>query len=598
MTTPLAPGVYVKDVPSGIRSVVGAGTSTPAFIGFTAQNETHGPTRVRSWTEFSETFVNAPSVARKIEKVNGAYQEGVKLANELERVSSYVKREEGKQGSDADLEALVKFAARLSRLESCFGYSSDAVNEVQEKVDEVITKIDAENDGESNDQVTVASAVRDFYQYVSERFGNEEEPGSIAGDVVAVQALAGTVSEALKAAQKRTKDACASAEACVTEADFREHFERINPAVREKLNLEDVQTLIEDEPFLADEESATLQKESCLAEAVMGFFSNGGASCYIVPIPKATTAWVADLTGLLQELEKVGDISMVAVPDMHLFATPASTPSDSREDPAGEAAKAMGALAAPVVSHCEKMGDRVAVLAPPFGLTKDESLTAKQMETFRGSLSVGDDKDFATLYYPWVKAPGVEGTARFVPPVGHICGVWAATDNSRGVFKAPANVSLAYATDLATILSDEEQGSLNESGVNCLRSFPGRPLMVWGARTLSDERDWKYLSVRRLVCFLADSIKQSTAWAVFEPNDERLWSTLRHSVSSFLKDQWRQGALQGAIAEDAFRVDCDASNNPPELVDLGEVHLDIYVAPVRPAEFVHIGIQQIAGQPA
>ncbi|WDO11319.1 phage tail sheath subtilisin-like domain-containing protein (plasmid) [Streptomyces murinus] len=593
MTPPLAPGVYVKDVPSGIRSVVGAGTSTPAFIGFTAQKETDGPIPVHSWTEFSQKFVNAPSVARKIEKANEAYQEGVKLANELERINKYAKGEEGRRESDTDIEALAKFAAKLSRLESRFGYSSDAVSGVQEKVDEAIAKSNTENDDKSNNQDAAAGAVRDFYQYVSGKYGNEEEPGSIAGDVVAVQALASTVSEALKAAQKHTKDARASAEACMTEAGFRELFERVNPVVREKLNLEDVQALIEAEPSLADEESAALQKESCLAEAVMGFFSNGGASCYIVPIPKATTAWVPALTGLLQELEKVGDVSMVAVPDMHLFVPP-----DTREDPAAAAAKAMGALAAPVVSHCEKMGDRVAVLAPPFGLTADKSLTAKEMETFRGSLSVGDNKDFATLYYPWVKAPGVEGTARFVPPVGHICGVWAATDNSRGVFKAPANVSLAYATDLATILSDDEQGSLNDSGVNCLRSFPGRPLMVWGARTLSDDRDWKYLNVRRLVCFLADSIKQSTAWAVFEPNDERLWSTLRHSVSSFLKDQWRQGALQGAIAEDAFSVKCDAGNNPSESVDLGEVHLDIYVAPVRPAEFVHIGIQQIAGQPA
>ncbi len=185
---------------------------------------------------------------------------------------------------------------------------------------------------------------------------------------------------------------------------------------------------------------------------------------------------------------------------------------------------------------------------------------------------------------------------RTVPPCGHIAGVWARTDAERGVFKAPANQNLRAALRLATVLTDDEHGKLNEKGVNCLRAFPDRGLLVWGARTRSTTRDWRYLNVRRLVSYLADSVRRSTAWAVSEPNDERLRATLRHSVSSFLTDQWRQGALLGRTPDEAFYVICDDTNNTSETLDDGKVVCDIGVAPVRPAEFVHFTVTQLAGR--
>ncbi|MFJ4806755.1 phage tail sheath family protein [Streptomyces murinus] len=577
MTTPLAPGVYIKEVPSGVRSVVGAGTSTPAFFGYTAQNDNYGPTLVRSWAEFTKNFF--PTSSGYSEEVGRVYQEALELANELEDANKYAKSEIDNRRLEANSTTLKKFSARLTRLERRLGYPSSAVSELQKKTDEVIAKIDTGDRKEPDKQnAAVASAVKNFYKYVSNGYGDEGDPKSIASDIASIRALADTVSEVLEITKEHTKDAYSEAEKRIKQRGLEEHLERITPSVREKcnLNLKDLQNLIE------AKRSAFVYQEKggFLAEAVMGFFSNGGASCYIVPLSSEAEPGDAlkgdeDKKTGLRGLETVGDVSMVAVPDMHILAPDMS-------------------LASEVVNHCAKMGDRVALIDPL------PDLTASGMESFRQGLPVGSHKEFATLYYPWVIVPGVEGEKRAVPPSGHICGVWAATDASRGVFKAPANVSLSYAIDLATALSDDEQGGLNRLGVNCLRSFPGRPLLVWGARTLADEsdRDWKYLNVRRLVCFLADSIKQSTSWAVFEPNDERLWSTLRFSVSAFLRDQWRQGALQGATPEEAFHVVCDKSNNPQDSIDLGEVHCDIYVAPVRPAEFVHFTIQQIAGQTA
>ncbi len=145
-------------------------------------------------------------------------------------------------------------------------------------------------------------------------------------------------------------------------------------------------------------------------------------------------------------------------------------------------------------------------------------------------------------------------------------------------------------------LTVDEQAGLNDKGVNCLRDFPDRGVLVWGARTGSGGSDWRYLNVRRLVSFLADSLHRSTTWAVFEPHDERRWATLRHSATSFLTDQWRQGALMGRTPDEAFYVLCDHTNNTRTTIDAGQVVCDIGVAPVRPAEFVRFTVTQLAGQ--
>ncbi|MFB8235576.1 phage tail sheath family protein [Kitasatospora purpeofusca] len=340
----------------------------------------------------------------------------------------------------------------------------------------------------------------------------------------------------------------------------------------------------------------TLERCLPLAEAVHGFFANGGGTCYVVgftsPQSAASPEYLkgnVDARTGLAGLETVPEITMVAVPSLWDMTADASP---DKEVPAPEPAAGLSRIAE-VVKHCTELRNRLAILDPPPGQTPD------QVATFTGTLASPDTDDaaFTTLYYPWITVPGVDAVERTVPPCGHIAGVWARTDAERGVFKAPANQNLRGALRLETLLTDDEHGELNAKGVNCLRVFPERGLLVWGARTRSTTRDWRYLNVRRLVSYLSDSIRQSSTWATFEPNDERLWATLRHSVSSFLTDQWRQGALVGRTPDEAFYVICDDTNNTPDTMDDGKVICDIGVAPVRPAEFVHFTITQIAGQP-
>lgn len=337
----------------------------------------------------------------------------------------------------------------------------------------------------------------------------------------------------------------------------------------------------------------TLNRCLLLAEAVYGFFANGGGTCYVVGFTNPHSAVsIKNLKGDavartgLAGLESVSEVTMVAMPSLWDMTADAST---ERDVPAPDQAEGAARMAE-VVRHCAERGDRLAILDPPPGQTPE------QVQALVGKLDSPDSDaaSFTTLYYPWITVPGVNSVERTAPPCGHIAGIWARTDAERGVFKAPANQNLRGALKIESALTDEENGRLNEEGVNCLRTFPGRGLLVWGARTRSNHRDWRYLNVRRLVSHFADSIRESTVWAVFELHDERLRTTLRHSVVSFLTDQWRQGALQGRTPDEAFYVVCDDTNNTSKTTD--RIICDIGVAPVRPAEFIHFTVTQVIGQ--
>jgi hypothetical protein len=210
----------------------------------------------------------------------------------------------------------------------------------------------------------------------------------------------------------------------------------------------------------------------------------------------------------------------------------------------------------------------------------------------------GYDSKYAAMYYPWIAVadptPGARSTTITIPPSGHMAGIWARNDNERGVHKAPANEVIRGVISLPINLTAAEQSVLNPNGVNCLRVFAGRGIRVWGARTLSSDPSWRYLNVRRLFNFVEKSIENGTQWAVFEPNDAMLWAKMRRDIGAFLRVVWRSGALFGATPEQAFFVKCDAENNPQETRDLGQLIVDIGIAPVKPAEFVIFRISQYA----
>lgn len=203
------------------------------------------------------------------------------------------------------------------------------------------------------------------------------------------------------------------------------------------------------------------------------------------------------------------------------------------------------------------------------------------------------DSKFAAMYYPWVEVLDPVTRARIaVPPSGHVLGAYARTDNDRGVFKAPASVPVRGLLAFSRVVSDGEQEVLNPAGVNALRRLDGLGDVIWGARTISSDGLWKYVPVRRLFIFLEQSIVRGTRFAVFEPNDQKLWARLRDSVSNFLTSQWRSGALFGNTPEEAFFVKVDETTTTQDDRDNGRVNIIVGIAPVKPAEFIVFQIGQ------
>jgi phage tail sheath protein FI len=288
---------------------------------------------------------------------------------------------------------------------------------------------------------------------------------------------------------------------------------------------------------------------------------------------------VSDRSGL-EGLEIAEDVTMVCCPDlMSAYQTGAL-------DKDGVKAVQLG-----MIAHCERMGNRVAILDPLPELAPQDVKKWREKET-------NYDSKYAALYYPWIKVNGPDGAPIDVPPSGHIAGIYARNDTERGVHKAPANEVIRGALGAVAQVTKGEQDVLNPSGINCIRSFTGRGLRVWGARTLSSDAAWRYVSVRRLFNYVEASIERGTQWVVFEPNDADLWARVRRDISAFLTGCWRDGMLFGANPTEAFFVKCDAENNPSDVRDRGQLIVDIGMAPVKPAEFVVFRFSQYTLQTA
>jgi len=305
--------------------------------------------------------------------------------------------------------------------------------------------------------------------------------------------------------------------------------------------------------------------------------SGGGASVPVRVTPDDYVGDSADRTGF-GGLEAVDEVTMLCVPDLMAVY-----------QQGGIDLEGVQAVQLAMIAHCELMGDRIAILDAPPGLN------AQQVKEWRVD-KAGYDSKYATLYWPWIKVfDPLSSQAMHVPPSGHVAGVWARNDDTRGVHKAPANEIIRGAISLELNLTKAEHDQLNPSGINCIRAFPGRGIRVWGARTLSSDPAWRYLNVRRLFNYVEESIFEGTQWVVFEPNDQRLWGRVKRTINAFLLRVWRDGALFGATPDQAFFVKCDAENNPPETRDTGQLVVDIGIAPVKPAEFVVFRIAQFSG---
>lgn len=277
----------------------------------------------------------------------------------------------------------------------------------------------------------------------------------------------------------------------------------------------------------------------------------------------------------LEALLEVEDIAIVASPNAVSFSSE------------GERKTAVDDL----IAHCEApRAYRIGIIDPP------ENQSLSEVRTFRSQF----DSTYAALYYPWleivdpsVKTDPSAAPARLaLPPSGFTAGIYARSDVQRGVHKAPANEAILGITKFVRNVTYDHQAVLNPEGINALRFFEGRANRVWGARTVSSDPEWKYVNVRRLFIYLEHSIDKSTQWAVFEPNNERLWASIRQSIEDFLLVVWRTGALMGTKPEEAFFVRCDRTTMAQNDLDNGRLICLIGVAPTYPAEFVIFRIGQ------
>ncbi len=276
----------------------------------------------------------------------------------------------------------------------------------------------------------------------------------------------------------------------------------------------------------------------------------------------------------LEALGEIDDIAIVALPDGGAY---------DDADLSGQAADRL-------ITHAENLRYRIAVVDAPSGSSMNE------IRHFRGRL----DSKYAALYHPWIEildpterpSQGAPPRRLLLPPSGFVTGIYARSDIERGVHKAPANEVVRGLTKFEININKARQDVLNPEGINALRFFEGRGNRVWGARTISSDPEWKYVNVRRLFIYIEHSIDKGTQWAVFEPNNSRLWANVRQTVEDFLLVLWKDGALLGDKPEEAFFVRCDRTTMTQNDLDNGRLICLIGVAPVKPAEFVIFRIGQ------
>jgi phage tail sheath protein FI len=253
-----------------------------------------------------------------------------------------------------------------------------------------------------------------------------------------------------------------------------------------------------------------------LPYAVKGFFGNGGKRCFVSSVNNL------DYVSALAKLEVV-DASVIYVPN----------------------AQALAGLADALINHCERLRNRFVIF---------DSLKGQDSS----SVTKPGDSSFAALYYPWIYIKDdVTGKLCLIPMGGHVAGIYARTDIEAGVHKAPANQAVHGALGLETTLKSYQQDSLNLQGINSIHNFPGRGLLLWGAKTLSSNPTKKYVNVCRLLIYLEQSIKKGTEWVAFEPNNEATWTNIKSTIENFLTQAWAYGMLLGVKKEEAFFVNCD-----------------------------------------
>ncbi|MEV4319582.1 phage tail sheath subtilisin-like domain-containing protein [Actinocrispum sp. NPDC049592] len=623
-----APGVYIEEL-QATGPISGVGTSTAAFIGPALRGAIGQPIKVTSWTQFTGTFGAYISGPRRYlaHAVRGFFDNGGTVAY-ITRVGTarpaslrltdraapagtalvVTAREEGPSGHNVAVavrEATVVTGAKILVASAANASGEGNTVTMQKPEDAALFLVDDIVDvGGQRVQVArvrgkeltlttslpakiPAATVRLADTVADQRrlrvAGSGIERGSVlllkqgaVSEFVSVETVSGDVltlaSGLTKTYTLKPEDPAVEVSSVefsldVTGPGSVERFDNLSIDPRHSRYFERlvdsalVEVSLPEEPNLAAP-PGNLPKKADAAKLAGGVADD------------LTQLGASDYDAALARLAKVDDVSLVCAPD----------------------AAAAPAIQQLVLAHCEKLQDRFAI----FDCAENaDPLDAGPTGVLAHRAALGSDRGYAALYYPWIQIadPAGEGTL-MVPPSGHVAGVFARSDAVRGVHKAPANEPITGALGLRRLLDDVEQGELNIEGVNVLRVFGGggRPV-VWGARTTAPahETAWRYVSVRRLFLFIEESIQEGLRWAVFEPNDLSLRKRLERTVTEFLSRVWGSGALFGASTAEAFYVKIDNENNPPAIRELGQIVVEIGVAPVRPAEFIVVRIGMTQG---
>jgi Bacteriophage tail sheath protein len=558
-TTYLAPGVYVEEVPSAQQPIAGVGTNTVAFLGivpdviyYPEPNPDYDPVLAQA----------ALRLATLRAQLQGATEED---RTRIEREMATAR-----QRMESDI-------ARLTR------EIADLDEQIRQLPQEEPSDPDAESpDGGAGERRAALSAERaakqdELTDLRQQRDASQAAPTAPAPPAPALDEAALLRASVLRPYILRKFDVEVDPYDTKLCTNFTEYTNRFGPFPAD---------FPEPAPNTPEVQALVTSTHRALTHAVYGFFKNGGTRCFVA---RVKTNNAAEIDRALAAFESIDAVAIIAAPGL-------STPSVWNQ----------------LVAHCDNNRDRFAVLDCQEVVGTDSELNLQLLSYDTAGNLLPQRSKNAAFYFPYIevvdpakqiqdqdparRVPAKYWGRLFVPPSGHIAGIYARTDEERGVHKAPANSPILGALNVKYYISKQKQELLNPQGVNCIRNMNGN-ITVWGARTIGGDKnsEWKYINVRRFFLFLSESIDEGTQWVVFEPNDPALWGKIRRNVSAFLTNVWRAGALFGLTPEEAFYVKCDAETNPPEVRDLGMVVTEIGVAIVRPAEFVIFRVTQATG---
>jgi len=582
------PGVYVREVDSGAKPIASVSTSTPGFLGlfhFSPPTDAIAITGSDGAKELTGKVV--PQLVDESGKVAGnAADAGTALMEAFQLKSRHVK----------DVAALLKLNGHKAKVEKGTK-GKTKISDGTSTVSVPDSVLDAAGKVVSDDD----AAVEDMLNAIHGSFALDKPAPKHAKDLLSAYGY----SFSSAAGTAMLSEYSVAPVGITNKSEFfrwlQSYFSEYLLSTRSVEDL--VKRSIDDADEAADAVFEALANDAGLkaefadflsqphvfnfVAGVNGFFDNGGGKCYVYLMGVQDT----DCSIRENQADKLGLYAFDDCDDMALMCATGLNFNQQKE----------------LLEHCETRKDRFAILDGPIVSAGDMDVQAS-------------DKGYGAAYVPWVKVTkpswftgnqdhiSVSGPLRrklikagknelFVPPSGHMCGLFARVDGDRGVHKAPANEILMGITGLSQNINRIEQGQYNDRGINVVRIFKDRGIRVWGARTLATKSDpsWKYINVRRLFIMVEQSIMTGMQWSVFEPNDHNLWAKLNRDVRAYLLRVWRSGALFGRTAEEAFYVKCDDETNPRYLIDAGQVNVQIGICPVKPAEFVVFSIGQWDG---